>query len=175
MPDDALATGFFGKLPATGDFVARGLPDGFRRAWDAWVTRHLAPRQRAGCQWPEGGLRFRLRSGGRDAAGVIVPSRDSADRDYPLSVIVLGTALTTPANLDAWMDDASRLAAAALDDAQAPDDLWAALDALPPPPEVEAPELPSFQLWSHGTDPIACDPTDPGDALNVLLPATNSD
>ena len=53
MPDEVLTPGgadarrpvaaIFGKLPATGDFVWRGLPDAFRKHWDFWLTRHIAP------------------------------------------------------------------------------------------------------------------------------------
>ncbi len=41
-----MATGFFGKLPARGDFVARGLPPGARPVVDRWLTRMLAPAAR---------------------------------------------------------------------------------------------------------------------------------
>ena len=45
MPDpDLNPPGLFGKLPSTGDFVTRGLPAGFLRVWDAWLSRHLAAR-----------------------------------------------------------------------------------------------------------------------------------
>ncbi len=87
MPSEHLATGFYGKIPATGDFVSRGLPGGFVRSWDRWVAAHLTPLQLSGA-WPEhAGLRFVL---GPDAngpmAGVALPGRDKAGRRFPLTV-----------------------------------------------------------------------------------------
>lgn len=153
--------GFFGKLPTTGDFVARGLPEGFRLKWDPWVTHHLAHRQ--GRVWPEGGLRFRLLSGGRVAAGVILPGVDSVGRQFPLSLILIGPSLPGPEALEPWCD-----AAAALDTRIGPEALWAALETLPVPEGAIAEE--PFLLWARGTAPLPCDPTAPEPALDQLLP-----
>ncbi len=38
--------GFSGKLPARGDFVARGLPRSFAEPWDAWLSE-VVPGSRA--------------------------------------------------------------------------------------------------------------------------------
>ncbi len=160
---DRPAAGFFGKLPATGDFVARGLPDAFRRNWDRWVSAHVAPRQRAGADWPAGGLRFRLRSGGRVAGGVIVASCDSAGRLFPLSLILAGDGLPGPAALDPWCD-----AAAALGNGLAPDALWQALDALPLPEGADGPPE-ALVVWTGGAAPVAADPADPAQAIDAFL------
>ncbi len=155
-------TGFFGKLPSTGDFVARGLPDGFRKIWDRWITAHLASRQRAGALWPDGGVRFRLMSGGRVAAGVILPSEDSAGRLFPLSLMVIASALPGPERLDPWCD-----AALDLDLALAPDELWDALDALPGPQGQDP--GPVLVLWTPGRAPIAASADDPSEALDLIF------
>lgn len=42
MPDEAVTPGFYGKLPAHGDFVARGWDGGQVAALDAWLTSGLA-------------------------------------------------------------------------------------------------------------------------------------
>jgi len=34
--------GFYGKMPATGDFVTRRLPGDFVRVWDRWLAQHIA-------------------------------------------------------------------------------------------------------------------------------------
>ena len=34
--------GLYGKLPAHGDFVRRGLPQSFVRPWDAWLQTCIA-------------------------------------------------------------------------------------------------------------------------------------
>ena len=135
MPDDVLTAddddrpvaGLFGKLPATGDFVWRGLPDGFRKPWDAWLTRHIAPLQRGGATFPPAGLRFRLPSGGRLAAGMILPSQDSAGRQFPLSLLLIAQGDLTPVQIDPWCDAALGLPR------ETPDDLWRAPAALPTP------------------------------------------
>ncbi|RUZ99042.1 type VI secretion system-associated protein TagF, partial [Mesorhizobium sp. M7A.F.Ca.US.002.01.1.1] len=35
--------GFYGKMPATGDFVTRRLTGDFVRVWDRWLAQHLVP------------------------------------------------------------------------------------------------------------------------------------
>lgn len=172
MPDEVLTpdddrrpvAGFFGKLPATGDFVWRGLPDGFRKAWDAWLTRHIAPLQRDRRVFPASGLRFRLPSGGHLAAGVILPSADSAGRRFPLSLVLIADSDLSPEQIDPWCDAALVLCPATL----APDPLWHALDALPgPDPQGEASG--PMQLWRAGGTLLSCAPADPDDALRLLL------
>jgi type VI secretion system protein ImpM len=151
-PDDTRpVAGFFGKLPSTGDFVSRGLPDAFRRNWDAWITRHVAPLQREGLAFPEGGLRFHLPSGGRLAAGVILPSEDSAGRQFPLTLLLVADGGLTPAQTDSWCDAALGLLTS---DTPDPDSLWHALDALP----AAAPEGTAtgpLTLWTAGHQPQA--------------------
>ena len=156
--------GFFGKLPATGDFVWRGLPDAFRRNWDAWLTRHIAPLQRDGPALPPQGLRFRLPSGRRLAAGVILPSQDSAGRLFPLSLLLIAEGALTRQQIDRWCDAALALAPEAF----SPEDLWLALDALPAP-DAEGPTGAPLQLWTLGRPEVAVDAQDPGPALRQLL------
>ena len=61
--------GFFGKLPARGDFVRAGLPRDFVDPWDAWLQRVLAgSRDAAGRGLAAGlaggaGLAFRAAAG----------------------------------------------------------------------------------------------------------------
>jgi len=173
MPDEVLTpeeherrplAGFFGKLPATGDFVWRGLPAAFRKPWDAWLTRHIAPLQREGTSFPEGGLRFRLPSGGRLAAGVITPSEDSAGRQFPLSLLLIAEGDLTPDQIDPWCDAALALDPATL----APDPLWLALDALPAPSPQGKASGP-MDLWTP-EHAFTADPANPDIALRALLP-----
>ncbi len=161
---DHAQPGFFGKIPSTGDFVGRGLPDSFRRSWDLWLTRHIAPRQKMAAHGPDGGLRFRLVSGGRVAAGVIVPSVDSVGRRFPVSLVLVASNLPAPDALDPWCD-----AAIALDRHQAPDDLWADLDALPVPSGDGPTDV--LLLWTKGQEVLAADPVAPAQALDRLWPA----
>lgn len=163
-PDQRPVAAIFGKLPATGDFVWRGLPDAFRKHWDFWLTRHIAHLQRHGHAFPPGGLRFRLPSGGRLAAGVILPSRDKAGRHFPLSLLLLADGDLAPPQIDPWCDAALALKHEALD----PDALWHALDALPFP-APGGPARGPMQLWTTGQPPVATDATSPETALRQLL------
>lgn len=163
--NDAPTAGFFGKLPVTGDFVARGLPQGFRTRWDLWITRHLA--HHAGTL-PETGLRFRLVSGGRVAAGVIVPGQDSAGRRFPLSLILIGTGLPGPAALDPWLNAALLAAAPARRGEADADALLDALDAIAAPEATQSDDH-IMTIWTEGHPAHRCDPADPAEAIRQSI------
>ena len=171
MPDEVLTdddqrpvAGFFGKLPTTGDFVWRGLPDAFRKRWDFWLTRHVAPFQHHGHSFPDRGLRFRLPSGKRLAAGVILPGQDSAGRRFPLSLLLIADGDLSSAQIDRWCDAALDLDPETL----TPEQLWHALDALAAPDPHGATSGP-MQLWTRGVPPIVTDPATPKAALEQLF------
>jgi len=92
---DSYDTGWYGKLPANGDFVTRRLPPSFIEPWDAWLNEMLSgSRERLGVHWRDAFLtapawRFVLAPGIVSApawAGLIVPSVDSVGRYFPLTV-----------------------------------------------------------------------------------------
>jgi type VI secretion system protein ImpM len=170
MPREILAAeaGFFGKLPSTGDFVARGLPPVFRRHWDAWVTAHLADRLKDGTKWPDDGLRFRLVSGSRVAAGAIVPGQDSAGRKFPLSLLLIGADLPAPEVLDSWCDAALAAAEPALRGDLDADGLLAALDEVPVP-DGAGDKAPGLQLWAARQPATTCDPSAPQAAIDLAF------
>lgn len=168
-PPDAPLTGFFGKLPAAGDFVTRGLPVGFQAFWDGWAARHLAPRQG---DWPPGGLRLRLQSGGRVAAGVVVPGADRVGRRFPLAAFVIGPALPAPPGLADWCDAAHVALIAAQTGGQAPDALCDALEALAPPEGHD--EAPPMLLWHGAAEATPCDPAAPDPVLDRLFSCSGS-
>ena len=94
-PAAMFPAGWYGKLPATGDFVLRRLPGAFRDAWDRWLDDALAgARGRLGSRWPEDYLsmpvwRFVLcggLAGPAACAGVMAPSVDAVGRFFPLAV-----------------------------------------------------------------------------------------
>jgi type VI secretion system protein ImpM len=154
MPRTDLSPGFYGKLPAAGDFVIRRLPPAFVRAWDRWCARHLVPR--LGGTWPPGGIRF-LHPG--PVTGVVVPSTDRAFRPFPLT-LAAAAALQFPG----WYDALAELAANAA--TLSPDALDLALCALPA--SAEGSDAPHFLLWTTGP-PIETDPEAPQSTLDVLL------
>lgn len=118
-PAEAFTVGWYGKIPGTGDFVARRVPAAFRDPWDRWLQGAIdASRQRLGSGWRDAFLsmpvwRFVLGPGvlGANAwAGLMAPSVDAVGRYFPLTV---ACALPS-ASLDAaatllgagrWFDD----------------------------------------------------------------------
>lgn len=159
-------TGFHGKLPVAGDFLTRGLPTGFAAFWDAWAARHLAGRD----GWPEGGVRLRLVSGGRVAAGVAVPGADRVGRRFPLAAFLIASDLPDPAGLDPWCDAAFALLRAAQETALSPDELDERLERLTPPEAAGgAASAGSMQLWVAGVVAQPCDPHSPDGALAPLF------
>lgn len=82
----------FGKLPAHGDFVARGLGVAERDALDAWLSREmLAARAALGADFED--LYDRVppwRFAGPDGAGVLVASVDGVGRRFPLYLALAG-------------------------------------------------------------------------------------
>lgn len=91
------AVGFFGKLPAIGDFVHRRLPDDFLAAWDHWLQDVVFTTRNAfGEAWLDHYLvapfwRFLLVPGviGPSAwMGVMMPSVDRVGRYFPFTLAV---------------------------------------------------------------------------------------
>lgn len=97
--------GFYGKLPAKGDFLARGLPREFIDGWDDWLQTGMNDsRQALGENWLQTYLtsplwRFVLPANtlGADAwAGVFMPSMDKVGRYFPIMVAVQLPASSRP-------------------------------------------------------------------------------
>jgi len=93
--DEGFAVGWYGKIPATGDFIARRVPGAFSERWDRWLQDAIAgSQQRLGGGWRDAFLsmpawRFVLGPGVAGAngwAGLMVPSVDSVGRYFPLTV-----------------------------------------------------------------------------------------
>jgi type VI secretion system protein ImpM len=112
VSDPRPLTGLFGKVPAHGDFVRRGLPTSFVAPWDAWLQAGIArARDAKGAAWAEvwdtaPAWRFALPAGacGPDAvAGVMLPSEDQVGRRFPITLAALlapGAAPPSPT----WFD-----------------------------------------------------------------------
>lgn len=81
----------FGKLPAHGDFVARGVGQAQRQLLDAWLSTSQAA---AVAAYPDFADRFDRalpwRAEGAGVAGAISPSQDSVGRRFPLLLLVAG-------------------------------------------------------------------------------------
>ncbi len=125
---DSFETGWYGKLPSSGDFVTRRLPPSFIEPWDAWLNAMLAgSRERLGDAWRDAFLsapawRFVLAPGiiGPQAwAGLMLPSGDSVGRYFPLTVAsalppVGLDPVTTVARAHNWYAEVEPVAHAAL-------------------------------------------------------------
>ncbi|WP_394663893.1 type VI secretion system-associated protein TagF [uncultured Sphingomonas sp.] len=79
----------FGKLPAHGDFVARGCSSEERAALDAWLTESMEQAQRH--FGPAFAERFDMAQPwigeGLGVSGIIAASQDAAGRRYPLILL----------------------------------------------------------------------------------------
>lgn len=138
--------GWFGKLPALGDFGTRRLPPAMVARCDAWLSAGLATsRQQLGAHWLDTYLtapiwRFAWAPGLAGPAGwlgVLMPSVDRVGRYFPLLLAAPcgldSLAGLAPQAADAWLDRLAQIAQGSLDPATRLDDLEAALDALPLP------------------------------------------
>lgn len=128
-PDAAasMQAGFFGKIPARGDFVQRSLPAAFTAPWDRWLQAGIAGSRAAlGDAWLEIYLtspiwRFALAAGmagDQAAAGVLMPSVDQVGRYFPLTIACVSDE-PSPTRLrdhTSWFDAAETLALAALEE-----------------------------------------------------------
>jgi type VI secretion system protein ImpM len=104
-------TGYFGKLPARGDFVGAGLPEAFIAPWDAWCRDWLtASRAQLGddwfAAWMEGPIwHFLLPAGAcgpQAARGVLLPSADKVGRQFPFMLCALAADIGVLAAGDSW-------------------------------------------------------------------------
>lgn len=89
--------GWYGKIPALGDFASRRLPAGFVNSWDDWLQRSMvASRSSLRERWQELYLnspiwRFALLPGVFDDKcwiGIMMPSADRVGRYFPLTIVL---------------------------------------------------------------------------------------
>ncbi len=156
-----MAVGFYGKLPARGDFVRAGLPRDFTDRWDDWLQSVLAGSQSLmGKAWLPAFLeapvwRFTLppgMCGERAALGLMLPSVDKAGRYFPLTFAALritgvAAALSEPAN--AWLDRCEAAGRAALERDTSPQEIYDTLGL--PDLSGEMAEFAGGMWWSEGS------------------------
>ena len=172
----ALIPGWYGKIPALGDFASRRLPPEFVSAWDRWLQHGLAAsRARLGAGWLQTYLtgpiwRFALAPGALDGTlwmGLMMPSVDKAGRHFPLTVATRpnGGIDALPALLRAepWFARIEDAALATLDTACSAQQFEDRLAALP------FPALPGA-AGSEAARALSKWLATPGDSLSVLIP-----
>jgi type VI secretion system protein ImpM len=159
-----VAVGFYGKLPARGDFVRAGLPRDFTDRWDDWLQTVLAgSRALMGEAWLPAFLeapvwRFILPPGmcGECAAlGLMLPSVDKAGRYFPLTFAALrvtGIAAAASGSANAWLDHCEAAGRAALERDTSPQEIS---DTLGVPDLLGGmAELAEGVWWSEGSSRV---------------------
>jgi type VI secretion system protein ImpM len=110
---EGVVTGFYGKLPARGDFVRAGLPRDFTDPWDDWLQSVIAgSRTLMGDAWLPAFLeapvwRFTLprgMCGAQAVLGLMLPGVDRAGRYFPLTFAALSPHGIANASGEAWLD-----------------------------------------------------------------------
>ena len=155
MTDTDPIFGFYGKLPARGDFVRAGLPRGFTDPWDDWLRVVIAGSQGLmGGAWLPAYLeapvwRFALPTGlcgALPAVGLILPSVDKAGRYFPLTFAALCDA---DDGIDAWLDACEDAGLAALEQDAAPEAIGEMLDRAKTAlrQRDRPPGLPAESIW----------------------------
>ncbi|TKB14653.1 MAG: type VI secretion system-associated protein TagF [Mesorhizobium sp.] len=167
--------GFYGKMPATGDFVTRRLPADFVRVWDRWLAQHIVPL--FGFEtWPtDTALRFLAGPASFGASmGIVVQSADRVGRQFPLSIVArLSEAPLELAYADAWFEGVENAALAAQRGELTPDELDSALAALPAPPiDEDGDVIDDLVMWTARTDIFDVDPQAPQPALEQIFSAS---
>lgn len=141
------ATGYFGKLPAKGDFLRAGLPESLVAPLDNWCRDCLvASRAALGEDWLEAWLnapvwRFLLPPGAcgpHAVLGVWLPSTDKVGRHFPFLLCALAPTLAELCDGAAWTQAAEAAGLACLLDdmphEHLPERLGAPVPAAPLPP-----------------------------------------
>lgn len=153
-----VTAGFYGKLPARGDFVRVGLPRDFTDAWDAWLQSVLAgSRLLLRDAWLPAFLeapiwRFSLPPGmcGRLAVlGLMLPSVDRAGRYFPLMFSALSPERIDAAAGENWLDACEAAGRAALEQDAPPEEIAAIVAG--PDLRVDVAGTADAEWWSEGS------------------------
>ena len=175
---DLTLPGFYGKLPATGDFVGRRLPFDFVQRFDAWMARHLAPLI-GDPAWPAG-LPLRFLAGPAasfgPAAGIVLPSADKVGRRFPLGLaVVLPAAPLALTRAESWFAALAEAGLEATDGRLVADELEMRLADLPAPDVPADGELvETMVIWTERSDLYDIDPDDPLEVLESMLAASDT-
>lgn len=179
--------GWYGKLPAVGDFASRRVPPAVLARCDSWLSTGLSASQRVlGSEWLALYLtspiwRFAWGPGTVDDAawlGVLMPSVDRVGRYFPLLLLVArpahGEVASLPdANAVDWLDRLADTAQDCLQPGASLERFEAALAADPSPPAdatVWSAAAPGQSLWWHdGRPPHHWTGLPSGTAFTALL------
>jgi type VI secretion system protein ImpM len=150
---DPARPGFYGKLPACGDFLSRRVPAAWLAIWDPFLRQLVADaRARAGTAWPESWLTAPVWHFGLGAGvlspdqiwGVLIPSADRVGRLFPFTI--LAQADPDGAPLATWALAVEASALDSLGDNFEADALLRRLEALGPPCQLPSGATTTTQL-----------------------------
>ena len=153
-----ISVGFYGKLPARGDFVRMGLPRDFIDPWDAWLQSVMAgSRALMREAWLPAFLeapvwRFSLPAGmcgPRAALGLVLPSVDQAGRYFPLAFAALGPQCFDAIASEPFLNACETAGLAALEQDISPEEIAAMLPA--PDRVVDATGATDAEWWTAGS------------------------
>lgn len=165
MSAAAPAPGFYGKMPAAGDFVTRRLPRSFVQPFDRWISAGLSrrpPETAGGAAW-----RFTLPAGALGPDPVVGVWRLSPDRAGRVFALVIASPGCTGKPGEDWYERLADLADEAAEGALEPARLEALLEALPP--VAATPGAAEATFWCDTLAPFAVAPDRMADALTAML------
>ena len=156
-----VTTGFYGKLPARGDFVRAGLPREFTDPWDDWLQSVIAGSQSImGDAWLPAYLeapiwRFALppgMCGSLAALGLMLPSVDKAGRYFPLTFAALRAGGFAASSGEAWLARCEAAGLSALEHDTPPQEITAMIGT----PDLPEEAMPSREAewWSEGSSRV---------------------
>ena len=157
-PAGGLTAGFYGKLPARGDFVRIGLPRDFTDPWDAWLQDVLVgSRSLMGESWLPAFLeapvwRFSLPAGMCGPAatlGLMLPSVDRAGRYFPLMFAALSAQRLDAAGAGSWLDACEAAGRAALEHDKTPEEIAALV--VEPDLRLDGNGMAEAEWWREGS------------------------
>ena len=161
--------GFFGKLPSTGDFVARGLTPSLRPVLDQWLTRNVVSGLPSDRCLPGNGIRLVMAWRDDGFAALILPSRDKLGREYPLAVIgMVPDGVPSVVAADGWCDAILPAAQNAIDAPLLPDQTLEVLAEVSAEALVPDPNEADCLIWVKGSDPVEIDRTNAVEAVAQL-------
>jgi type VI secretion system protein ImpM len=161
-PGSGRIAGWYGKIPALGDFVTRRVPAEFVAVWDEWLQRSLASSATAlGEAWLDvyrqgPMLRFALLPsvcGESLWTGILMPSVDRVGRYFPLTIALAleprPGALAAAISAHAWFAVVEEVALRTLESDASPDQVDAGLAeaAFPWTPGDVAPAAALAEWW----------------------------
>ena len=138
----------FGKIPAHGDFISRGLPPALHEACDLWLSAELA---RARARFADFDRRYQSAApwhyvdcdaNGAWSGGALCPSVDAVGRRFP---ILVGAPAASPAEADGAARAALELVFSALGEAWDASRLHAALSDIA---AVASESPPAQAVWA---------------------------